>query len=162
MRKIILFLFLVICAFPVFTEAQKTNSKTTQKEFRSPFRYVIIAGASDLEKYVNRFPNESLDLEVLLENDAFNEKNLRELFTLLSNRYNSGQGLSIWVYTSLSAVRTPEENEQINLKGPIENYSKFKNAFFFRDGNKNEWFKYSVPNSINEKLVVLKGCYKCP
>ena len=156
MKKVVL-LSLVILTVPIFVNAQKTSEKTTKpqiEELRSPFRYVIVNGVSEIEKYINRFPDESLDLEVLLEDKAFNEENLRTLFELLSKRYDSTPNLTVWVYTSLDAVRTPDENDRLNLKGPIDNYFKYKYAYFWRN-LKTEGFDYSFPN-LTKKTVILK------
>ena len=42
----------------------------TENGFRSPFRYIIVKGVSELEEYVNENPD-NLSLEVLIENRAF-------------------------------------------------------------------------------------------
>lgn len=158
MKKFV-FLFLVVLTFPILATAQKGFEKdknSQNNEFRSPFRYVIVAGVSELEKYVNRFPNEILHLEVLIEDKAFNEKDLTTLFELLNKRFPPPTVLMIHVYTSLEAIRTPEENENTNLKGPIDNYFDYKNALFIRykDGTKKAHF--SIPNVIMKKAIVIK------
>jgi hypothetical protein len=73
-----------------------------------------VADTTELQKYINRGSGYR-DLVVVLEEKAFNEKNLRELFTLLSKRFDDRPGLFISVTTSLAAVRTPEEYEQMDL-----------------------------------------------
>ncbi len=125
---------------------------------RSPFRYVIVAGVSRIEKYVNE-NKESLYLEVLMEDKAFNEKNLRCLFEFLSKRFTERSGLTVDVYTSLHAINTPEENDHRDLKGPISRIHKYKNAFYFRNGDKcDERFEYSIPNNVENKRVYLNEC----
>lgn len=157
MRKFVL-LCLIILTSSVFAAAQikpEKNENNQNKEFRSPFRYVIINGVSEVEKYVNRLPDENLYLEVLLEDKAFTEENLKMLFELLSERYRSVPALTIWVYTSLNAVRTPDENDHLNLRGPIDSYFKYKYAYFWRN-LVTEGFDYSIPNST-KKTVILKN-----
>lgn len=99
---------------------------------------------------------ENTDIEVLMEDRAFNERNLRILFQILSERFNEKSGLSVEVYTSLDAIRTPEENENIDLKGPIDNYEDYKYAFYFRNGF-GEYFQYGIPNRVFRKDVFMKA-----
>lgn len=154
----------VILFFSVGVTAQKTKKKNNRlnnntvkiadDEIRSPFRYVIISGVSDIEKLVNS-DEESLDIVVLMEDKAFNEKNLIILFDLLSERFRERPALGVEVYTTLEAIRTPEEYDREDLYGPIENYKKFKWAIYNRNGN-GEYFSYGMPGLFNEKYVVIK------
>lgn len=153
-----LLLFLTINGFSQKTQpfsSKKKKPDITGDGFRSPFRYVIISGVSELEQYVNENP-ENTDIEVLMEDRAFNERNLRILFQILSERFKEKSGLSVEVYTSLDAIRTPEENESIDLKGPIDNYEKYKYAFYTRNGY-GEHFQYGIPNRVFRKDVFMKA-----
>jgi len=150
MRQFTLFLFILLVGFSDDISAQKPRSKApktpieyTKGGFRSPFRYVIVSGVSELEKYVNTNP-EKMSIEVLIEDKAFNKANLIKLFEMLSQRFKEKPGLSVNVYTSLDAIRTPEENDGIGLKGPIDSYKRFKYAFYSRNGY-GEYFTYGVP-----------------
>ena len=134
----------------------RSNSKMSRSDnYRAPFRYVIVEGVSKLEKYVNDDPD-NLYFEVLMEDQAYTEKNLILLFRMLSARFVERPGLSIYVYTSLSAIRTPEENEDIDLLGPVENYENYKYASFNRNGY-GEYFDYGIPGKVRHKLVEIKG-----
>lgn len=130
-------------------------SETLKEEFRAPFRYVIIAGVSRIEKYRNENPD-SAYIEVLMEDKAFNEKNLKILFELLSKRFTEKWGLSVTVYTTLDALYTPEENDVLDLKGITEEHQKkYKWAIFNRNGH-GEYFWYGMPNDISGKRVQIK------
>jgi|SRR5215203_4528485 len=146
----------------VFVRAQAQQEGVETETFRSAFRYVLIGRESEIEQYVNRLPEDFLSLEVLMDDKTFNEKNLKTLSELLSRRYATAQSLNVYIYTSLDAIKTPEENDRSNLKGPVDNYFKFKRAEFTRNAFGNEWFQYWIPKSVDGKVVVLKGCYiKC-
>lgn len=77
--------------------------------FRSPFRYIIgfnqVADPSDSDGG-RRF------VEVLIDEAAFGEDNLKDLFTLVSHRYPTPKTMYIDVFTSLEDISTPEESEQ--------------------------------------------------
>lgn len=150
-------IFAVICIGVAFqlVHAQTDTTLAQVDSPRSPFRYVIVAGVTDLEKYVNRF-DDSLYLEVLMEDRAFNETNLRELFKLISRRFPNQKLLSIDVFTTLEAIKTLEENDRSNLKGPVNNYKEYKYAFFNRRPSKcDAYFSYAEPGQP-ETNVTLK------
>ena len=151
--KLVFALLLIILGFQTaFAQNDTPHPGSDDAAFHSPFRYVIVAGVTKLDKYVNRF-DDSLSMEVLVEDKAFNEKNLRELFGLLSKRFPSQNVLSAWVYTSIDAIKTPEENDHSDLKGPIKNYRQFKYAFFSRRPNKCDSFiTYAYPGEEEETI----------
>ena len=122
----------------------------------SPFRYVIVADVTDLQKYINE-GSCSRDVVVVMEGKAFNEKNLTELFRLLSKRFDDRPALYVSVTTSMDTVRTPEEYDQIDLGGGLnEKRGDFPYSFYSRNGY-GEQFWYSIPKKINRKVVVLKS-----
>lgn len=144
--------------------AQRASDKTAQQSevFRSPFRYVIVSGETSLERYVNQNADSFLIIEVLLDDKDFNENNLKILSELLSKRFSSAKVFTAYIYTSLEAIKTPEENDRTDLKGPIDDYFKYKRAEFSRNTFGNEWFEYWIPDLVDGKVVVLKGCHiKC-
>ncbi len=163
----VLFL-LILCLFFQTTFSQTDTASTgdeirepepDKNPFRSPFRYVIVAGVSDVDKYVNRNPSSILDLEVLIDDAAFNEKNLRYLFKLLSERFPNSKLLTIDVFTTLDAIKTPEEMDHKYLKGPIENYKEYKYAFFYRRPDKcDSNIYYGVPG--NDEVNIQLKCNK--
>lgn len=161
MKYIFPIIFLLSSAVGINVSAQKIGTakhkqskpEITENGFRSPFRYIIVRGVSKLEEYVNENPD-NLSLEVLIENRGFTERNLILLFQLLSKRFTEKPGLTVEVYTSLDAIRTPEENEAINLKGPIDNYKQYKYAFYNRNGY-GEYFTYGIPGKVRNKEIVL-------
>jgi hypothetical protein len=115
---------------------------------------VIVAGVTDLDKYVNRF-DDDLYIEVLIEDAAFNEDNLRNLFKMLSERFADQSVLSVWVYTSMDAIKTPEETDHSRLKGPIDNYKKYKFAHFLIRSNKcDAYFRYAEPGQSETKITL--------
>lgn len=120
---------------------------------RSPFRYIIVAGVSEIDQYVNSYGVRTF--EVLMEDRAFNKENLITLFKLIGNRYRDNQFLAINVYTSLDAIRTPEEWDEAGLWGPIDGYKNFKFASFDRN-LAGEYFSYSIPGKVSRKFVWMK------
>lgn len=168
--KILCFTLLAVFINPFVSEkscglfAQQASDKTAQKSevFRSPFRYVIVSSETSLERYVNQNADNFLIIEVLLDDKDFNENNLKLLSELLSKRFSSAKVFTAYIYASLEAIKTPEENDRSNLKGPKDDYFKYKRAEFSRNSFGNEWFKYWIPNLVDGKVFVLKGCYiKC-
>lgn len=166
--SLLIICFGVICLVACSIIAQKTTTNSNKLEvdeverLESPFRYAIIAGETDIEKYVNRFPNDFLTFEVLLDDKAFNEQNLEILSKLLSKRFNKALTLNVYIYTTLDAIKTPEENDRSNLKGQIDKYFNYKRALFVRNSYGNEWIEYSIPNTVDNKKIIIKGCYiKC-
>lgn len=133
---------------------KKVNQEDENK-FHSPFRYLIIAGETKLEKYVNRFPDDNLYLQILIEDRAFNEENLTTLFKLLSKRFSTTKNLTVEVYTNLDAVKTPEEQDHSRLYGPMDNYYSYKNAYYNRNIKGEQSFVYSIPNFVTKKSVVI-------
>jgi hypothetical protein len=125
------------------------------KNKRAAFRYVIISNKVD-----NVDPNNSFRaVEVLLDEKAFSEENLKKLFLQVSKRYPEPEWLKIHVYTSLEQVPTPEESEQPAISEDYDNpyNDKYHWAFFMREDG-NEQFRYNPkPPDIDLKTVVLKG-----
>ncbi|MFZ1701349.1 MAG: hypothetical protein WBO10_13185 [Pyrinomonadaceae bacterium] len=157
MKKFLVIIsFLLNCFTPVDSIGQAKGA--VPKESRSirsaPFRYVIIRGVSDIEQYVNVNPDNEF-FEVLMEDGAFNESNLTALFKLLSGRFTAKSGLTVNVFTNLNAIHTPEENDRLGLKGPIEDYKKYKYAIFVRNGY-GEYFNYGIPGRIEDKRIVIR------
>ena len=157
--------FFAVSAYPQKTKCVLESVAAPTEDdskVRSPFRYVIVAGVSRIEKYVNE-NKESLDLEVLMEDKAFNEDNLRCLFQFLSKRFTERPGLAVYVYTTLDVIDTPEENDHRDLKGPVSKYTRYKHAFYFRNGEKcDERFDYSIPGLLKNKRVYLSKCQSVP
>lgn len=122
----------------------KTDPKT-------PFRYVIVKGVSEVQQ-LNADATDGEDMVILMEDRSFNEKNLTKLFALLRARYPN-RFLYAEVYTTLDAILTPEEADQLVMNGPIDNYRKFKYAFYILNGF-GEWFRYGQPGQ-KEKEVTL-------
>jgi hypothetical protein len=167
-KRWILIIICLILSSPItiFSQRKIDKSKTKNKakkeaeEFKSPFRYIIVSGVTEIEKYSNNDDGENFSMVVLIEDKAFNEKNLRILYNLLDKRFNQSPGLYVEVYTSLNAIRTPEEYEHINNVGPIDNYFKYKWAFFIRNGY-GKWFEYGIPKIVEEKRVEIGTCETC-
>lgn len=125
---------------------------------RSPFRYVIV---SDNVSGEESDPNDDArHVDVLLDDRAFSETNLRLLFKLVSERFPAPQMLDVRVYTNLEDVETPEEREAFKAsEGPDDPSDyKYRRAFYFRDYHGNEWFTYNPnPPSRDTITIVIKG-----
>lgn len=122
-----------------------------QRAYRSPFRYVIFNNEVDAGyRY----------LEVLLDEKAFSEENLKQLFKLVSNRFPIPRVLHIQVYTNLEDAETPEERESGKASEQPGNPAadRYHSAYFLRDNDGNQWFTYN-PDAPDTKLrtVVVKG-----
>lgn len=120
-----------------------------QKPYRSPFRYVIVFN------YLDTYRN----LDVLLDEKAFTEANLTELFRLLKKRFPVPQALFIDVRVSLEDLPTPEEEDEPQISElPDELPGTHPEALLARDGHGNEWFSYTMnPRTSDRKTVILKG-----
>lgn len=116
----------------------------------APFRYVIIAGTSEIELFVN--DDNYVCFEVLMEERSFTEKNLIILYKLLDDRFKAKPNFSLHVTTTLAALRTPEEFDQLGLWGPVEDYQKYKFAFFHRSPS-GKRINYSIPRKVRDKTV---------
>jgi hypothetical protein len=125
--------------------------------YRSPFRYVIVSNEiidgrgnpKDAFRYV----------EVLLDEKAFNEETLRELFKLLSKRFPKPKSMDVSVSTNLEQVDTPEEREAGKISEAPANptLDRYPSALLIRQDD-NELFRYT-PNTPSTKMktVVIKG-----
>ena len=161
--RVITIAILLLMMFGVAAGQQIPNptAKAPSDDLEQPqFRYVIIAGVSKAEKYANRGPHYYI-MDVLMEDKAFNEKNLTLLFRLLSRRFSDRPGLFINVYTSLDAIRTPEEYDATDLAGPRDDYHKYKFAFFLRNAS-GESYRYGIPNVIDSAQVQISDSVKKP
>ncbi|MCW5971460.1 MAG: hypothetical protein KIT57_23375 [Blastocatellales bacterium] len=125
---------------------------------RSPFRYVIVSNSISGEE---SDPNDDArHVDVLLDDRAFSETNLKMLFKLLSGRFPLPKVLDVRVYTNLEDVETPEEREAFKAsEGPDDpSEYKYRRAFYLRDYYGNEWFTYNpTPPSRPTITIVLKG-----
>ena len=100
------------------TKPQKTYDFTEQAEFRSPFRYIIFSNLTDEDLDLD-IPQRRL--EVLMDAKAYRLKNLKLLFSLIANRFQSPVRLEITVHTSLATIETPEELEMMSDHTSREN-----------------------------------------
>jgi hypothetical protein len=125
-------------------------------DLRSRFRYVIVSG--EIEARLSK--QEKRHVEVLIEEGAFSANNLRELFKLVSARFKLPKQLNVHVYTSLQDIPTPEEREApaISERQDTASLEMHAQAFFYRDGQGNEWFSYNHKKGSTElETIVLKG-----
>ena len=164
MKNFIVILFMTGC-LQVSGAGQKVPKATPSglepkekvEDRRITFRYTVVADTSDVQKYVNEGLKEGKDyrsIVILMEDTAFSLENLKTLFALLSRRYSDRTGLYARVFTSLDAIPTPEEYDKMSLYGPLENYRKYKNAYFSRDARGN-FITYEIPGVIGPKEVFL-------
>lgn len=132
------------------------SQPTPSAQYRSPFRYVIVS--NEIE---GRRSNQQMRyIEILLDEGAFSASNLKELFKLVSNRFEKPKRLDVQVYTSLSDVETPEERQapKMSEQRDVGSSEIHPQAFFIRDGEGNEWFSYNdKAGSTEMKTVILRG-----
>jgi hypothetical protein len=139
--------------------AGANNKHVPQAPNRSPFRYVIVSNEviddsgtppRDAYRYV----------EILLDGKAFSERNLKELFRLVSKRFPKPKVLDVQVYTNLEDIETPEERESGKMsEAPYDrSLDRHHQAFFVRDDDGDEWFTYNPnPRTPEMKKVVIRG-----
>jgi len=153
-----LFFIIITLVAATFSFGQKPDvgpGEVIEPEaYRSPFRYLIVRDVAELQKFVNK-DDKVLSLDVLMEDAAFNERNLTDLFSLLSKRFSEHRSLYIYVFTSMQALRTPEEYDRAPLWGPVEKYKKFKYARFSRN-DYGERFEYGIPGRTESGEVIIK------
>jgi len=90
--------------------AGRSRAQPRRESRRPPFRYVIISNRVDVPA---GDPGDAVrEMTILLDEKAFSEKTLRELFRLVLRRYPEPARLTATVYTSLEQLGTPEEAEQ--------------------------------------------------
>jgi hypothetical protein len=127
---------------------QKTNDEK-QKDadvdffnFRSPIRYVIVYNEISQTEYPTR------SVEILMDENAFNEKNLKQLFELLDKRFSKPESLLVIVHTSLKTIETPEErdlgNYSLEAGRLTDEIIKHKDAFYVRYENGYRRFRYTT------------------
>ena len=136
---------------------QNTNMQKEDMQFRSSLRYAIVSNeivnvtgdADDAFRYV----------VILLDEKAFSESRLKELFKLVSARFPTPNRLDVQVYTDLEQVETPEEHDRGRVSESRDDPTsdKYHWALFIRSQG-NELFRYN-PNPPNRgmKTVILKG-----
>jgi hypothetical protein len=96
------------------------------------------------------------NLYVLMDETAFNEPNLRELFSVLSDAFPRPGDLTVTVRTSLEQVR-PLGEVGISEEPDLPNADKHHRAGYLRLGG-NEFFRYTEHSTdLGLKTVVLKG-----
>jgi hypothetical protein len=133
---------------------QQTNQV---KPYRSPFRYIIVS--NDVRNDGLRSEDAQRSVSILLDEKAFSEVTLTELFKLLSKRYPEPKWLNVWVNTSLEQFSTPEEKEnnaEISEPNSDKESDKYRWAFYVRKFDGRESYRYNTnpPNRI--KTVILK------
>src|SRR6266480_3066910 len=88
------------------TETYSMNVRSSQtNQYHSPFRYIVIA--NEVTKPDGDVTNSTRTVSVLLDERAFSEGNLKNLFALLSKRFAAPKRLDVWLYTSLEQIETP-------------------------------------------------------
>jgi hypothetical protein len=143
------------------------------------FRYVIFY--NDVVDVVheadpNRPGPKQRFVDILMDEDAFKEENLKLLYLSVSRRFLEPQLLSVSVVTNLGDTETPEEHEGPHMsepEGPIPPQRKEKSsrnaaeasnsiehpsAIFIRT-DRTEMIRYRYPTSKGTKLgeIVLRG-----
>lgn len=130
----------LICCLTTYIQGQKYQAKNFSKESISSFRYIIFDNELD-----ERFGREltSRYVAVLMDAKAFNEDNLKILFSLISKRFPAPKSLYIEVFTNLEQTYTPEEKDSggnSDSGEPARGY-EFDWAVYIRTHD-NEFFSY--------------------
>ena len=151
-------LLLIAHSFAKDSESNMGAGQNRYKPPRSAFRYVIVR--NDVIRVTGDSEDAYRFVEVLLEEKAFSEKILKELFSLVTKRFPTPTRMDIRVYTSLEQINTPEERDAGGVsEGPDDATSdKYHRALFIRSSGGDELFRYSISTPVRGlKTIILKG-----
>lgn len=150
---IILAVFLVPCLAQTGGKDELEKRKK-ESSYYAPLRYVIVY--NEILKTTGE-----RELEILMDEKQFNEKNLLFVFELLKKRFPSPAGLSVYVHTNLATIETPDERELPD----DENDSRFdkvrykyKTASYTRSADGRESYSYTMSLSpYKDKIAVVEN-----
>jgi hypothetical protein len=137
------------------SEKNEKGKSVKQDWVRSPFRYLIISNLTEKELELT-IPQRRI--EILMDRNAFNEKNLKLLLGFLKARFPLPIRLEIKLHTSLATIETPEEREMAGNFDPLVNEENYhKTALYIRFDESHENFSYAVgrPPGFWWKTIVL-------
>lgn len=129
------------------------HSGQDQHSYRAAFRYVITSN-----RIINTSGKIYRSVGVLLDEKAFSEEVLRELFRLLSKRFGKPRAMEIRVFTNLEQIPTPEESEAgaVSERPYDPSFDRYPSAIYIRQGER-EFFRHtSNPPGIEMKTVILR------
>jgi hypothetical protein len=103
---------------------------------------------------------------VLMDQQSFNETNLKDIFRSVSGRFPKPAQLSITVFTSLQQLPTPEEQDYM-MRVPEDSLPFFANVDRFPSANYSrlrgqEKFDYSMGNGDQKRTVVISDKKTAP
>jgi hypothetical protein len=150
---------------------------STQETTGPSFRYVIIYNevvdaVKDLDS--TRTGTKQRFVDILMEEDAFKEQNLRFLYESVSRRFPEPQLLNVSVVTNLCDTETPEEHEGPRTSepegpAPVEDRAKLSSsaetfnavehprAVFIRTGDTEMIrYRYPTPKGAKQGEIVLR------
>ncbi len=133
------------------TSLEKSRRMTEESSYLSPIRYVIVYND------IFQLAFDERRIEILMEENQYNEENLRKIFDLVKARFPSPIALSIEIHTSLKTIETPEEREKADSsrgRFPDET-AKYKTAGYNRFCGGGEAFSYINELQFARKVVVL-------
>lgn len=147
----IVFTFTIAASFLLYGEVRHSGKVNDTK-----FKYVIFSNTLHENKDIHYSRRV---VSVFLDEKAFSEQSVRDLFLLLSNRFPSPQWLEVWVYTNLNQTETPEEADLPKSSNTPDNpeLDRFHWAWIYSK-NGNVFFRYN-PNPPNRamKTVIISG-----
>lgn len=115
-----------------------------------PFHFLIVENALYSESIRH--------VEIFLDDAAFSEANLKDLFSFISKKYVEPIGLTIVVKTNWQQLSLPSDcppSGMSNTTTPLEQYNYHEAIFYRRDrNNKSMYFRYN-PELTAYKTVVL-------
>lgn len=135
-----------------FNEERKQIESGDKGDSNSPsFRYIIVVNVTDLDLAAleETVPDDAIPIrryvDVLMEKEAFNEKNLIHLFSKLVKRFPEPIHLEVTVHTSLLTIETPEEMEAVSTHSSrVEYFFLEQSATYYRFDDCSASFEYSV------------------
>jgi len=156
MKMFIKLVIILLVVFLVATLPSNSFSESTRQDSKIKFKYLIFKNTLN-EKPSIQYSRRTLN--VFLEEKAFSEQSIKELYLLLSNRFPEPQWLEAWVYTNLNQVETPEEADSPKSSTTKDNpdHNRSHWAWIYRNKD-NVFFRYN-PNPPNRdvKTIVITG-----
>ena len=150
-------ILLIAQSFAIGNFYGQSKAQVQIGQYRSPFRYAIVS--NEIIDVMGNGTGAFRHVGILLDEKAFSEQTLRELFKLVSTRFPMPIRLDVQVFTSLEQVETPEEEAEgyESEMTDIPEANKYHNALFVRSQSE-ELIRYSDSLPVRGwKTVTLKA-----
>ena len=142
---------IVLCTLTFSTSGQLTAITNSDCDFDLNFKFIITHNFAD---------KTSREVEVFLDPQAFNDKNLKKLFSYFATKYKSPNIMEVRVETSWYTVAAPNidcEGEAMSNMPDDPEKLKYHWALYLRSGN-DEVYRFNPKlGERSMETVLLKG-----